>query len=246
MYNAIKRAATSIMIIVSSTSTEYNIYMNKSSFLTGLLNTEKKNIAEYLATWDDLNVFFKTLDNAWDFVSQVWKSEVETNLENEMAFRKKVDNYLNTPSKYGLHVSLYGRFTDIFDIEHGKISSQKELDDYCIELEKKAALFQKELSREEDKMKDFNEPIDGIVYGVTVSLGFATLENFYYVYLLADYFAETPMSIAILRSFSAIPAHAIFGATMGYFFMKYSFIAKKNNFIYKMKTIIKKIANVKL
>ena len=130
--------------------------MNKSSFLTGLLNTEKKNIAEYLATWDDLNVFFKTLDNAWDFVAQIWKSDIETNAENEMAFHKKVNNYLNTSSKYGLHVSLYGRFTDIFDIEHGKISSQKELDDYCIELEKKAALFQKELSREEDKMKDFN------------------------------------------------------------------------------------------
>jgi len=130
--------------------------MNKSSFLTGLLNTEKKNIAEYLATWDDLNIFFKTLDNAWDFVAQIWKSDIETNAENEMAFRKKVNNYLNTSSKYGLHVSLYGRFTDIFDIEHGKISSQKELDDYCIELEKKAALFQKELSREEDKMKDFN------------------------------------------------------------------------------------------
>ena len=130
--------------------------MNKSSFLTGLLNNEKKNIAEYLATWDDLNVFFKTLDNAWDFVAQVWKSDTETNAENEMAFRKKVNNYLNTSSKYGLHVSLYGRFTDIFDIEHGKISSQKELDDYCIELENKAALFQKELSREEDKMKDFN------------------------------------------------------------------------------------------
>ena len=130
--------------------------MNKSSFLTGLLNTEKKNIAEYLATWDDLNVFFKTLDNAWDFVSQVWKSETETNLENEMAFRKKVDDYLNTRSKYGLHVSLYRRFIDIFDIEHGKISSQKELDDYCIELEKKAVEFQEELSSEEDKMKDFD------------------------------------------------------------------------------------------
>ena len=130
--------------------------MNKSSFLTGLLNTEKKNIAEYLATWDDLNVFFKTLDNAWDFVSQVWKSETETNLENEMAFRKKVDDYLNTRSKYGLHVSLYRRFIDIFDINHEEISSQKELDDYCIELEKQAALFQKELSREEDKMKDFD------------------------------------------------------------------------------------------
>jgi RsiW-degrading membrane proteinase PrsW (M82 family) len=79
------------------------------------------------------------------------------------------------------------------------------------------------------KMKDFNEPIDGIVYGVSVSLGFATLENIYYVYLMSDYFETTSKSLAILRSFSAIPAHGIFGATMGYFFMKYSFINKKNN-----------------
>ena len=78
-------------------------------------------------------------------------------------------------------------------------------------------------------MKDFNEPIDGIVYGVTVSLGFATLENIYYVYVLSDYFGTTSQGLAILRSFSAIPAHAIFGATMGYFFMKYSFIQKQNN-----------------
>ena len=154
--------------------------MNKSSFLTGLLNTEKKNIAEYLATWDDLNVFFKTLDKAWDFVSQVWKSEVETNLENEMAFRKKVDDYLNTGSKYGLHVSLYRRFIDIFDIEHGKISSQKELDDYCIELEKQAALFQKELSREEDKMKDFDGEnfVDLRKYFLEIMVGqFKDLDN---------------------------------------------------------------------
>ena len=79
------------------------------------------------------------------------------------------------------------------------------------------------------KMKDFNEPIDGIVYGVTVSLGFATLENIYYVYFLSDYFDTTSQSLALLRSFSAIPAHGIFGATMGYFFMKYAFIKKENN-----------------
>jgi RsiW-degrading membrane proteinase PrsW (M82 family) len=79
------------------------------------------------------------------------------------------------------------------------------------------------------KMKDFNEPIDGIVYGVTVSLGFATLENIYYVYFLSDYFDTTSQSLAVLRSFSAIPAHGIFGATMGYFFMKYTFIKKQNN-----------------
>ena len=28
--------------------------MQKSSFIIGLLNSEDKNIAEYLATWDDL------------------------------------------------------------------------------------------------------------------------------------------------------------------------------------------------
>ena len=82
------------------------------------------------------------------------------------------------------------------------------------------------------RMKDFNEPIDGIVYGVTVSLGFATLENIYYVYLLADYFETTSMTLAILRSFSAIPAHAVFGIFMGYFFMKYAFIKKGDNLIF--------------
>ena len=82
------------------------------------------------------------------------------------------------------------------------------------------------------KMKDFNEPIDGIVYGVTASLGFATLENFYYVYLLADYFETSSMSLAILRSFSAVPAHAVFGVFMGYFFMKYAFIRKRDNLLF--------------
>ena len=82
------------------------------------------------------------------------------------------------------------------------------------------------------KMKDFNEPIDGIVYGVTASLGFATLENFYYIYLLADYFETSSMSLAILRSFSAVPAHAVFGVFMGYFFMKYTFIKRGDNLFF--------------
>ena len=79
------------------------------------------------------------------------------------------------------------------------------------------------------KMKDFNEPIDGIVYGVSVSLGFATLENIYYVYYLSDYFDSSARTLAIVRSFSAVPAHGVFGAVMGYFFMKYSFVKKQNN-----------------
>ena len=82
------------------------------------------------------------------------------------------------------------------------------------------------------KMKDFNEPIDGIVYGVTASLGFATLENFYYVYLLADYYQTSSMSLAVARSFSAVPAHAVFGVFMGYFFMKYVFVKKGDNLLF--------------
>jgi len=40
------------------------------------------------------------------------------------------------------------------------------------------------------------------------------------------------MALAILRSFSAIPAHAVFGIFMGYFFMKYSFIKKGDNLFF--------------
>ena len=77
------------------------------------------------------------------------------------------------------------------------------------------------------KMNEFNEPMDGIVYGVCVSLGFATLENIYYVVYLS--FGTDPILIAVLRTFTAIPAHGIFGVIMGYFFMKYSYVSKQKN-----------------
>ena len=57
---------------------------------------------------------------------------------------------------------------------------------------------------------DFNEPFDGIVYAVMVSMGFATSENIMYV-------VDGGISVAILRIFSAVPAHASFGVLMGYF-----------------------------
>ena len=65
---------------------------------------------------------------------------------------------------------------------------------------------------------DFDEPIDAIVYGTLISLGFATLENFQYVYN-----AGNPDFIAILRSFTAIPLHACCGIIMGYYFGLYIF-----------------------
>lgn len=56
----------------------------------------------------------------------------------------------------------------------------------------------------------FNEPYDGIVYAGFISLGFATLENLFYV-------LDKGLAVAIVRMFLAVPAHAIFGVVMGYF-----------------------------
>jgi len=68
------------------------------------------------------------------------------------------------------------------------------------------------------KKSDFNEPMDAIVYGTLISLGFATLENFEYVYG-----AGSPNAIATVRAFTAIPLHACCGIVMGYYFGLYIF-----------------------
>jgi hypothetical protein len=132
--------------------------MNKSSFLRGLLNNEERNIAEYLATWDDLNVFFKTISKSWDFVSNIWRSEKEINEENKNSFNENVESYLRSNSRHNLYANLYANFLDIFDLETltlTEISSQKEIDENFIALENKAVLFQKEISEEEDDIKNF-------------------------------------------------------------------------------------------
>jgi len=130
--------------------------MIKSSFLKGLLNNDEKNIAEYLATWDDLNVFFKTISKSWDFVSQLWKSDREINHENKKQFKRNVNVYLGYRQDQ-LCANLYNKFCEIFEVgeEDEKISSQKELDDYCVELENEAVSFQKEFSKDEDDIKTF-------------------------------------------------------------------------------------------
>ena len=68
---------------------------------------------------------------------------------------------------------------------------------------------------------DFNEPMDGIVYGVTASMGFAFIENLMYVYLYVD--SDAAFSTAVLRMCSAIPAHALMGVIMGYYVGKAKF-----------------------
>ncbi|MDX1472003.1 MAG: PrsW family glutamic-type intramembrane protease [Flavobacteriaceae bacterium] len=68
--------------------------------------------------------------------------------------------------------------------------------------------------------KYFNERFDGIVYCVLVSMGFAATENFFYV-------LEGGYETALVRAFTAIPAHATFAVLMGYFMGKAKFAGSR-------------------
>lgn len=59
--------------------------------------------------------------------------------------------------------------------------------------------------------REFDEPMDGIVYGVTASLGFAAFENIFYVSADLDQWLFT----AVMRSLTAVPLHGALGAIMG-------------------------------
>ena len=76
---------------------------------------------------------------------------------------------------------------------------------------------------------DFNEPMDGIVYAVMISLGFATVENIAYV--LNNEGQE--MNVALIRMFTAIPLHAVCGVILGYFVGLAKFSNNKNILLYK-------------
>ncbi|MBR6069401.1 MAG: PrsW family intramembrane metalloprotease [Ruminococcus sp.] len=57
--------------------------------------------------------------------------------------------------------------------------------------------------------KEFNYTYDAVVYAVSVSLGFAALENILYVF-------EGGFGVALLRALTSIPGHTIFAIYMGY------------------------------
>ncbi|MBS4176545.1 glutamic-type intramembrane protease PrsW [Lederbergia citrea] len=63
---------------------------------------------------------------------------------------------------------------------------------------------------------DFDEPYDGIVYGASISLGFATVENI--LYLLSN-----GIEFAFGRAIFPVSSHALFGVLMGYYLGKAKF-----------------------
>lgn len=66
----------------------------------------------------------------------------------------------------------------------------------------------------------FNEKFDGIVYAVYVSMGFALVENILYV-------INGDTSVGLIRAITSVPAHAIFGISMGFYLGRAKFSGRK-------------------
>lgn len=68
---------------------------------------------------------------------------------------------------------------------------------------------------------EFDDHYDGIVYGTSISLGFATLEN---ILFLVGHGLEHAFSRALLP----VSSHALFGVIMGFYMGKLKFSRKKS------------------
>lgn len=67
------------------------------------------------------------------------------------------------------------------------------------------------MKRKTWRNREFNCQFDGVVYAVTVSLGFALWENISYVMIYG-------FGTALVRAVTAVPGHACFGVFMGIFY----------------------------
>jgi len=63
--------------------------------------------------------------------------------------------------------------------------------------------------------REFNQPIDGIIYATAAALGFATLENVLYVF--NSYTMSLPLAIgtSVIRAMLSVPGHALFSIMWG-------------------------------
>lgn len=66
----------------------------------------------------------------------------------------------------------------------------------------------------------FDEHFDGIVYAVCIGLGFAALENVFYI--VGE--EENWLGVAVSRALLAVPGHYAFAVLMGYYYSVYHFV----------------------
>jgi RsiW-degrading membrane proteinase PrsW (M82 family) len=68
---------------------------------------------------------------------------------------------------------------------------------------------------------DFEDAYDGILYGASVSLGFATVENILFLFTFGT-------DIAFYRALLPVSSHALFGVVMGYYIGRAKFAVESN------------------
>ena len=74
------------------------------------------------------------------------------------------------------------------------------------------------------KLPEFDEPIDGMIYAMTVALGFAAIENI-------EYMVRFGPGVLVTRSLLSIPIHLACGAIWGYGLARGRFISKPKSYI---------------
>lgn len=65
--------------------------------------------------------------------------------------------------------------------------------------------------------RDYDEPVDAMIYLISTALGFAALENVLYLIQPFGYGPHPGFEISILRFIGATPLHALASAVLGYF-----------------------------
>jgi RsiW-degrading membrane proteinase PrsW (M82 family) len=79
--------------------------------------------------------------------------------------------------------------------------------------------------------EEFNEPYDGIVYAAALSLGFASLENIFYLYTFG-------IEEALVRALLPVSGHALFGVIMGFYLGKAKFSSGRKKVIYLVLSLL--------
>jgi RsiW-degrading membrane proteinase PrsW (M82 family) len=64
--------------------------------------------------------------------------------------------------------------------------------------------------------REFDEPMDGIVYTAAVALGFASIENAFYLLRINNTARELFPTVLLARSLLSVPGHALFSSFWGY------------------------------
>jgi len=75
------------------------------------------------------------------------------------------------------------------------------------------------------RFKDFDQPLDGIIYGMILGLGFAFVENIFYG--LSAQSMETAKNLLLLRGLTSTFMHFVSGGILGYSFGLAKFYQRK-------------------